>query len=252
MARRRFETEAPGNGERFAERLRGFRAGAGLTQEELGNRLNLSKAAVANWEAGRTRPDIANIPMLCRVLQISIPEFFADESPIGKDEERQLLRLYRRLNSDHRELLWAMAEKMTEQEETAAAAKIHVLEYAGDTAAAGIGDDGFDGRVRKLCVRSTPLTKKADMVFRVSGDSMQPDYPDGCMVLVQKGKNRVKSGDTGIFQVNGALYIKQLRAEGLYSLNPAYKTMTPEEYEEIQAVGRVIGLLDTADILNEG
>ena len=61
----------------FASRLKELRM---IAQIELAEQLHVSRAAVANWETGRTRPDIANIPALCSLLDISIEEFFSDSS----------------------------------------------------------------------------------------------------------------------------------------------------------------------------
>ena len=46
----------------YAERIRTLRAAANLSQGELAEAMNLGRAAISNWETGRTRPDIANIP----------------------------------------------------------------------------------------------------------------------------------------------------------------------------------------------
>ncbi len=62
----------------YAHRLKELRTIAHLTQADLANALGLCKSAVANWESGRTRPDVSNIPTICRTLGISIEEYFSD------------------------------------------------------------------------------------------------------------------------------------------------------------------------------
>ena len=62
----------------YAERIRTLRAAANLSQGELAEAMNLGRAAISNWETGRTRPDIANIPRLCNVLGITVAAFFSD------------------------------------------------------------------------------------------------------------------------------------------------------------------------------
>lgn len=46
----------------------------GLTQEELGNQIFVSKQAVSKWETGKTLPDIEMMRKLCAVLQIDTDE----------------------------------------------------------------------------------------------------------------------------------------------------------------------------------
>lgn len=50
----------------FAVRLRRLRREAGLTQEQLGNRLDLGRSAIANWERGTRTPS----PMVMRSLAV--------------------------------------------------------------------------------------------------------------------------------------------------------------------------------------
>ena len=84
----------------YANRLKEFRAIAHLTQAELASQLGLSVSAIANWEGGRTRPDVSNIPALCNALGISIAEFFSNSLDTDEDERRLLFR-YRQLNNLH-------------------------------------------------------------------------------------------------------------------------------------------------------
>lgn len=44
----------------FSEKLKLLRKNKGFTQEELAEQLNVSRIAVAKWEAGQTYPDRMN------------------------------------------------------------------------------------------------------------------------------------------------------------------------------------------------
>lgn len=53
---------------------------------------------------------------------------------------------------------------------------------------------------------------------------MEPNYPDGCYVLVKKDTTALRYGDVGIFQADGSLYIKEYRKDGCIP-SPAYDVM---------------------------
>lgn len=53
------------------ERIAAVRKAAGLTQEQLGQRLGVTRQAVSKWESGQTLPDAATIAHLCDSLQVS-------------------------------------------------------------------------------------------------------------------------------------------------------------------------------------
>ncbi len=67
----------------------------GLTQEELGQALGMSQRSVSRWETGRNMPDLALIPELCEILDISISEFVNGErsdSELSKEDITKSLR----------------------------------------------------------------------------------------------------------------------------------------------------------------
>lgn len=56
----------------FADFLRERRKEMGITQDELGRMVHVSKSAVTKWESGRGLPDRTNLRQLAKVLGISI------------------------------------------------------------------------------------------------------------------------------------------------------------------------------------
>lgn len=63
------------------ERIARARKAAGLSQEELGNRLSVSRQAVSKWETNQTKPDVDTIIRMCQVLDLS-----ADYLLFGKED----------------------------------------------------------------------------------------------------------------------------------------------------------------------
>ncbi|MBQ8295478.1 MAG: helix-turn-helix transcriptional regulator [Clostridia bacterium] len=60
----------------FGERLKAFRTEKGLTQEELANKLYVSKKAISKWETGRGLPDVALLPHLATALGVTMEELY--------------------------------------------------------------------------------------------------------------------------------------------------------------------------------
>jgi transcriptional regulator with XRE-family HTH domain len=54
---------------RFASFLRARRVELGLTQQDLAARVNVSRAAVGEWERGMNYPSPRLVPLLATVLQ---------------------------------------------------------------------------------------------------------------------------------------------------------------------------------------
>lgn len=240
----------------FALRIKELRLAAKISQAELAHRLGLTRSAILNWETGRTRPDISNLPALCQALNLPVSDFFT-ANVIGIPEvkdERQLLSSYRAMNDGHKGFLLKMARELEalDNETSKKRARIHLLKlpYAEDAVAAGIGTQGFEAACSHRYMHSTPLLQETDILFHVNGDSMEPQYPHGCVVMVKESTD-VKTGDIAVFSVDGTLYIKEYQQDGLHSLNPAYPPMLSTRYPDIQVIGRVIGIADQEDFATE-
>lgn len=65
----------------FADRLRDARRDCGLSQEELAERLDVSRQAVGKWEQGQTYPELEKLLALCSVLNVSADALLHDELP---------------------------------------------------------------------------------------------------------------------------------------------------------------------------
>lgn len=55
----------------LASRLKAARLNADFTQEELAEKIGVSRIAVAEWERGNKEPKLFNLILICKVLHIS-------------------------------------------------------------------------------------------------------------------------------------------------------------------------------------
>lgn len=62
----------------FSKKLRIMRETAGLTQNQLAEKIIVSRQAVSNWENGKTEPDVNMLRRIASILQIEIKELFFD------------------------------------------------------------------------------------------------------------------------------------------------------------------------------
>ncbi len=60
----------------FIENLRQVRKNCGLTQKQVATKLNIVESCYANWEQGRTEPDITTIIKLCKIFEVTANDLF--------------------------------------------------------------------------------------------------------------------------------------------------------------------------------
>ena len=63
----------------FSEKLQLIRKNKGLTQEELAERLSVSRQAVAKWESGQVYPDIANLIQISNLFNVTVDYLVRDQ-----------------------------------------------------------------------------------------------------------------------------------------------------------------------------
>lgn len=87
-------------------------------------------------------------------------------------------------------------------------------------------------------------TEGADYAVKVSGNSMEPRFYDGDIVLVEIAQT-VEVGEIGIFNLNGQAFIKERGEKALISLNKDYDPIVVNPGDSIACQGRVIKVLST-------
>lgn len=60
---------------KVGELLKEYRLGCNLTQEEVADRLNVSRSCYASWELGRRNMNIDDMFKLCDIFGVDINEF---------------------------------------------------------------------------------------------------------------------------------------------------------------------------------
>ncbi|MBQ6304864.1 MAG: helix-turn-helix domain-containing protein [Clostridiales bacterium] len=63
----------------FSEKLKLIRKSKGLTQEELADKLDVSRQAVAKWESGQIYPDIGNLIQISNLFNVTVDYLVRDQ-----------------------------------------------------------------------------------------------------------------------------------------------------------------------------
>lgn len=78
--------------------LKNKRKELGITQEELADKIFVTKKTVSNWETGKTFPDIDSLIRLAQLYQFSLDDLLMEGAPIVEDikaraEMKKMLKL---------------------------------------------------------------------------------------------------------------------------------------------------------------
>lgn len=239
------------------ENLKRARENAGLTQTQAAQKIGVSDGTYKNYEQGKREPNGDKIVTIANAFGVTTdyllgrPDAKEPADPIDKlmtvDEmEKDLLREWLSLDEASRKSFLDVLRKIVaadQKRQTAASKRAAYLLHrlSRHKVSAGLGynlDD--DDNWQEAEVVETAAVHQADFAVEVDGDSMEPDYLNGDILLVQSTPT-IEVGEVGVFTLNGDGYVKELGEGELLSRNPEYDPIPIHESDSLQCWGRVIG-----------
>lgn len=253
----------------------------GKTVTAVAKELKISKSNVTNWKNGTT-PNGDVVVRLSELLGVTADYLLKDDAENNfidiSVDEKELLSYYKELDEISKSSILGKAEGLAEaarrrKAELEAAQKTKVkpkpkalplplpepepsddidneaedgfiyLDFPDLPVSAGTGVYLHDDYAEQIKVAADEDTIRANYALRVAGDSMEPRFYDGDIVLIETQPS-VEIGEVGIFIYEGEAYIKQFGGDCLISLNPKYKDIKITDPNSLYCKGRVFSVLD--------
>ena len=214
---------------------------------------------------GVTKTNLPNIIRLCQVLNLDVDAIAAGRieakkfsphtvaAPVFSDDALKLARDYDKLGFWGQKALRLLADnelaRIVEQQapqNEPIPGKMIPFNRSIQPASAGTGAYLGPEEFETIFVQENPLTSRAAFGVPVSGDSMEPAYHNGDVLIVEKAED-IAPGEIGVFSIDNEGYVKQRGDNELISLNPDYGPIPMNN--SIWCHGRVIGVLDPSWIM---
>ncbi|MDE6724576.1 MAG: hypothetical protein K2J79_03130, partial [Ruminiclostridium sp.] len=230
------------------------------------------------WKNG-SMPSSENVIQLAEFLGVSIDYLLKGDTANDyiniSEDEKELLNYYKELDDYEKGRIIGKAEELAEAArrrkakiEAAKKAKIKsnpkaipelepnlsneirneeednyiYLDFPDLPVSAGTGIYLHDDHAEQIRVPINNETLRANYALRVAGDSMEPRFYDGDIVLVETQPS-VEIGEVGIFVLNDEAYIKKYGGDCLISLNSKYEDIPISSNDSFYCKGKVFAKL---------
>ncbi|VTI87924.1 bifunctional S24 family peptidase/transcriptional regulator [Streptococcus pneumoniae] len=232
------------------EKIKFFRKENGWTQSVLAEKMSTSKQTISKYEKGIIKVNQDTIFKLADIFGVSIDSFFpsiieeiATTSPIQSiydqltppRQEKALTYLKNQLLEQKNENI--VSENIISLDDYRESKTLPVIGVV--TAGNGITQD--DNLNIEKCFYTDEIPDDYDAIAYVVGNSMEPKIKNGDYLFI-KNTPQVDYNTIGIFQVDGANYVKKLRQGYLESLNPDCADIQLDESNDIRTIGEVVGI----------
>ena len=244
----------------FGEKIKEARKQKNLTQKQLADLIGAAHNSISDWENNKNKPDPDTIELLCGVLKITPNYLLASSEDDFSPKEKTIIKKYRSLDSHGQETVTYILDRETERVKTLweqteyidnlkksvpkdnpNIPQMRLINYYYRLASAGTGQIIFDmPPTKRIEIPDIQKYEKVDYAIGVNGNSMEPVYCDGEMLLVEMTEY-IDIGEIGIFSVDNECYVKKLGENELISLNPNCKNIPLNE--TAHCMGKVIDKL---------
>ena len=220
----------------------------GTTPTALGTKIGLKKGNTTSWKKGGN-PSVDTLVRLSVELNCTTDYLlFGKENSTSNltSDEKELLMYFNKLPDKEKIKLIGRAGLLAEQAQQEKRVNIPMIKckHSFYKVSAGTGYALEEGNTwqDEIDIPDTPTNRKADLCITIKGNSMEPVYMDGDIVLVKSQKS-IDLGQIGIFNVGGKGYIKKYGRDRLISLNEDCDDImfSDHEYDNIECVGIVLG-----------
>jgi len=190
-------------------------------------------------------PGILTVQAICKALGCTVDDLNDDPE---RDGAREMIRKYNAVDEYGRWTIDTVVGYEYERCFPNSRKETREFPIAYETAAAGLGNYLTDSGFEYVSVNASALHPKAKFGVHIAGDSMEPDYHSGDIVLVEP-KPAIENGELGIFSVDGEGVFKKLivdrdkRQVILRSLNPEWPDRVIPRGADMHTYGKVVGVL---------
>lgn len=232
------------------EKIKFLRKENGWTQSVLAEKMSTSKQTISKYEKGIIKVNQDTIFKLADIFGVSIDSFFppiieeiATISPVQAiydqltppRQEKALTYLKKQLLEQKNENI--VSENIISLDDYRESKTLPVIGVV--TAGNGITQD--DNLNIEKCFYTDEIPDDYDAIAYVVGNSMEPKIKNGDYLFI-KNTPQVDYNTIGIFQVDGANYVKKLRQGYLESLNPDCADIQLDESNDIRTIGEVVSI----------
>ncbi len=234
----------------FGERLKELREQKGFSQKEFAQKISVSSSAISHFESGKNYPKSTVLFNIMTTLECDANYLFQDylvskNSMECTKEEYGIIEQYRSLNAYGKKVVLAVMDAAYQEERE--------WEGSGDRIRKKMYIPQMDDyryvinkRPETILVDFSPLNVQADYCIKVVHGGMSDHFRKNDVLLIKK--IRVRHNETGLFQINGYIYVAKLFVyEGRVKLVPLDRSLKPTTITagmHFKILGRVLGKLE--------
>lgn len=246
----------------FSANLNSILSDRNCKQAELSRATGIPPSTLTGYVKGTSLPIPGNVQKIADFFgvpkSVLDPRFVTNNSMVDDPSSNtsSIQTIYDELEPNRQRKVITYAEKLRDEQRNEEETKINEVseniirldDYRQTTyrrvtgvVSAGSGSMQDDDLDMEVSFYEDEIPDDYDAIAYVVGNSMEPKIKNGDYLFI-KNTPQVDFNTIGIFQVDGANYVKKLRQGYLESLNPDYEDIHLDERNDIRTIGEVVSV----------
>ena len=246
----------------FSTNLNSILSDRNCKQAELSRATGIPPSTLTGYVKGTSLPIPGNVQKIADFFgvpkSVLDPRFVTNNSMVDDPSSNtsSIQTIYDQLEDDRQKKVVTYAERQLKEQRNEEETKINEVsekiirldDYRQTTyrrvtgvVSAGSGSMQDDDLDMEVSFYEDEIPDDYDAIAYVVGNSMEPKIKNGDYLFI-KNTPQVDYNTIGIFQVDGANYVKKLRQGYLESLNPDYEDIHLDESNDVRTIGEVVSI----------
>ena len=246
----------------FSANLNSILSDRNCKQAELSRATGIPPSTLTGYVKGTSLPIPGNVQKIADFFgvpkSVLDPRFVTNNSMVDDPSSNtsSIQTIYDQLEDDRQKKVVTYAERQLKEQRNEEETKINEVsekiirldDYRQTTyrrvtgvVSAGSGSMQDDDLDMEVSFYEDEIPDDYDAIAYVVGNSMEPKIKNGDYLFI-KNTPQVDYNTIGIFQVDGANYVKKLRQGYLESLNPDYENIHLDESNDVRTIGEVVSI----------
>ncbi|MEL0465004.1 MULTISPECIES: XRE family transcriptional regulator [Streptococcus] len=246
----------------FSANLNSILSDRNCKQAELSRATGIPPSTLTGYVKGTSLPIPGNVQKIADFFgvpkSVLDPRFVTNNSMVDDPSSNtsSIQTIYDQLEDDRQKKVVTYAERQLKEQRNEEETKINEVsekiirldDYRQTTyrrvtgvVSAGSGSMQDDDLDMEVSFYEDEIPDDYDAIAYVVGNSMEPKIKNGDYLFI-KNTPQVDYNTIGIFQVDGANYVKKLRQGYLESLNPDYEDIHLDESNDVRTIGEVVSI----------
>lgn len=238
----------------MTDRIKELKKKKNITNAQLSEKSGVPYGTINKILAGETsEPSVNAIAKIAAAMNVSV-DYIVNGKVDSSAElnltgaEKLYIKKYKKIDERGKEIIRCIIDEEYKQTMKSPVPVVEKSDIIPIKLIQQIDIEHYNSKFQNINIKVSELAEQADFAVKVSGNSMEPTFTHGDILLVESTPF-ISNGDIGVFLVNGEGMVKEFSGDRLIS-HDVHPDIKLRSHDVVICFGKVIGVLEDEDFVD--